>query len=173
MQLEMFDKPNEKLAICGEWIIDHLRSGKVIDREIVKNLVTNEGLNNLLDVYLGGVAPIPTWYLGLFEGNYTPVATDTGATIASNSTETAAYAEGSRRQFQPAAASGQAVDNSANRAIFTFNATKTIYGGFLASTAVIGGTGGKCFSGARFATSKPVSNTDQLLITYRFTAASM
>jgi hypothetical protein len=54
-----------------------------------------------------------------------------------------------------------------------FNATKTIYGAFLISNNTKGGTSGTLFSAARFSSSKSVESTDELLLTYTFTASSV
>ena len=156
----------------GVYTLQHIRNGEVIDEEVLKNLVVNEGLNDMLAVYLQGGTQKTTWYLGVFEGNYTPVATDTASTIAASSTESSAYSGGVRPTWTPAAPSGQSITNSASRASFTFNATKTIYGAFLISSSAIGGTSGVMFSAARFSTAKAVVNTDQLLLTYTFNASS-
>ena len=149
-----------------------IRAGKVIDEFEDENLITNEGLNATLNIMLNAATQLTNWYLGLFTGNYTPVATDTAASLPGNATECTGYTGSSRPQWQPAAASGQSISNSASRASFTFNATQTIYGGFLVSTATINGTGGTSFGAAQFATPKNVVNLDQLLLTYTFAAAS-
>ena len=148
------------------------RKGELIDEWDDKNIVTNEGLNATLNIMLGGGSQLSTWYIGLFTGNYTPVATDTAATIAANSTEATGYTAGARQQFQPAAASAQSISNAASRASFTFNASLTIYGGFLVSSGTINGTSGTLFSAAQFSTPKAVVNLDQMLLTYTFSAAS-
>lgn len=150
-----------------------IRDGEIVEEFEDKNIVTNEGLNATLGIMLGASAQITSWYLGLFTGNYTPVATDTAASLPGNATEATGYTASSRPQWQPGAASGQAISNSASRATFTFNATQTLYGGFLVSSAVIGGTTGTSFSAAQFATPKNVVNADQLLLTYTFSAASV
>ena len=46
------------------------------------------------------------------------------------------------------------VDNLASKAVFTFNATKTIYGAFLVSSSVKAGNTGVLLSIARFSTAK-------------------
>lgn len=161
-----------KLRVGGKFIGSIRRDGKIIDEFEDDNLVVNEGLNSLLDVYFGGATQITTWYLGLFEGNYTPVATVTAATITSASTECTAYDEATRVEYVEAAASSQSITNAANRATFTFNATKTIYGAFLASASAKSATTGTLFSAARFSSSKSVVATDEMLLTYVFSAAS-
>ena len=165
-----------QIISAGEYRVQHFRrindEMRLIDEEVLKNIVVNEGLNDLLAVYLQGGTQKATWYLGVFEGNYTPVATDTAATIAASATESSAYTGGTRKTWMPAAPSGQSITNAANRGNFVFNATKTIYGAFLISTSTINGTSGTLFSAARFATAKNVVNTDELLLTYSFSASS-
>lgn len=164
--------PDHRIIAHGQYHGTLIRDGKVIDEWVDDNLVVNEGLNSLLGVMLNGDTQMTSWYMGVFEGNYTPVSSDAAASIASNSTESSAYTSSTRIPYQPASPSGQSITNSANRATFTFNATKTIYGAFLASSATIGGTTGVLFGAARFSASKPVQNNDQLLLTYTFSAAS-
>lgn len=164
--------PNTTIKGHGRYIAQHIRNGEVIDEFEFDNLATNEGLTSMLGVALGGATQIATWYLGLFEGNYTPVVTDTAATFATAATETTAYTAATRQQFIPAAAAAQSITNSASKAAFTFNASKTLYGGFLASASAQNATTGVLFSAARFATPKAVSINDQLLIGYTFSAAT-
>ena len=158
--------------IGGRFHGEHIRDGKVIEEFEDDNLVVNQGLNNILDTYFNASAQ-QTWYLGLFQGNYTPVATETAATIAASATENAGYGGTSRPAFTTVAASGESVTNSASRASYTFGGSYTIYGAFLISNVTINGTAGVLFSAAQFATAKNVSNTDQLLLSYTFTASSV
>lgn len=164
--------PSSKLHVGGKFVGQHVRHGEVIDEFEDDNLVVNEGLNSLLNVYFAASTQITTWYLGIFEANYTPVATVTAATIATASTECTAYDETTRPEWQEAAAASQSITNSANRATFTFNATKQVYGAFLVSSNTKSGTGGTLFAAAQFSTSKSVVDDDQLLLTYTFSAAS-
>lgn len=164
--------PKAGIVTGGVFQIDHVRNGEVIDSWEEHNLVVNEGLNKLLDVMFGGSSQITTWYVGLFEGNYTPVATVTAATITAASTECTAYDETTRQEYVEAAAASQSITNAASRATFTFNATKTIYGAFLVSAAAKSATTGTLFSAARFGSSKSVVAADQLLLTYALGAAS-
>lgn len=164
--------PAAAIQIGGVFHGQIIRDGKVIDEWEDHNLVVDQGLNALLDIMFHGSTQVNPWYLGLFEGNYTPVASVTAATIASAATECTAYDESTRQEFNEAAASGKSTTNSANKATFTFNATKTIYGAFLISDSTKSGTSGTLFSAAKFAAAKSVVATDQLLLTYTFTAAS-
>jgi len=164
--------PVVALAVGGVFSGQIVRNGEVIDEFECPNLVVDQGLNHLLGAAFAGQTQVNPWYLGVFEGNYTPVASVTAANIVSASTECVAYTEATRPEFNEAAPAGKQVTNSANKAQFTFNATKTIYGAFLISDAAKGAGGGTLFSAARFASPKGVVATDQLLLTYTFTAAS-
>ena len=165
--------PTSNILGHGTYHGQIVRDGQVIDEWVDSNLVVDEGLNSMLNVTFNGATQIGTWYLGLFEGNYTPVAGVTAATITSASTECIAYAETTRVAYVEAASSAKSTTNSASRATFTFNATKTIYGAFLVSNSTKSGTTGTLFSAARFSAAKSVVNLDQLLLTYTFTASSV
>ncbi len=164
--------PDSSFAAGGVFEFELVRDGKVIDKWSDHNLVTNEGLNDLLQVYLGNGTQKPTWYVGLFEGNYTPLATVTAATVASAATECTAYDEATRPEWVEAAAASQSISNTASKATFTINATKTVYGAFLVSSNTKGGVAGALFAITRFTTARSVLATDQLLITYTVQAAS-
>lgn len=145
-----------------------IRDGKVIDEFEDPNIAVAQGLTSMLGVYLHGDSQLSLWYLGLFEGNYTPVDGVTAATIASASTETTAYTNSTRPAYSPAAAASKSITNSASRASFVFNADKTIYGAFLISDNTKSGTSGTLFSAARFSNAKTVASGDELLLTYSF-----
>ncbi len=164
--------PAQALHVGGRFIGEIRRHGKVIDQFEVPNLVVNEGLNALLNIMFNGATQIPTWYIGIFEGNYTPVAGVTAATIASAATECTAYTNATRPEYQEAASTAALTTNAASRASFVFNASKTVYGAFLVSTNTKSGTSGTLFAAARFSTAKAVTTDDELLLTYAFSAAS-
>jgi hypothetical protein len=148
------------------------RKGVIIDEWDYDNLVVNQGLNYELGVALGGIGQITQWYLGIFQGNYTPVASDTAANWAANATECSSYMSATRPAFSPAAASGQQISNSATPATFTFTAGVTVYCTALVSSNTIAGTGGTLFSEALFGAAKTVVDGDQLLVTYTLSASS-
>lgn len=165
--------PESNILAMGQYECQIIRDGKVIDEWTDKNLVVNEGLNKLLNVMFNGDTAVGTWYCGIFEGNYTPTSSVTAATIASASTESTAYTSATRPEYVEVASTAQSITNSASRASFVFNATKTIYGAFLVSTNTKSGTSGVLFSAARFSSSKAVESGDELLLTYTFTASSV
>ena len=136
---------------------------------VAKNLVTNVGLDHILDVVLHAAAQVGTWYVGL-KGTGTPAAGDTLATHATW-TENTNYTEGARVAYNEAAASSQSITNSANKASFSINAdTQTIAGAFLASVA--SGTSGTLLCVADFTGgNKSADSGDTLEVTYTISAA--
>ncbi len=121
-----------------------------------------------------GVAAIATWYIAIFETDTTPVAGTTYATPVY--TECTAYAEATREEFVEAAASSKSITNSASKAEFTMNATKTIYGASLVSDNTKGDTavGGACmYCASKFAVSKPVESADVLKVTVTLTSSDV
>ena len=155
----------------GEYIVEHRRNGKTLDIQRVKNRVVDQGLTHMLDVTFNGGAQITAWYLGIYEANYTPAADDTAANIAGRCTESTAYDETTREVLTIAAPAGNAITNSANRAVFTMNATKTIYGCILASASAKQSALGTLMSTTLFTNARAVIAGDELLVTYTLTAA--
>jgi len=165
--------PAMGLTVAGVFDIEHRRGGDLLHRELAPNVIPTEGLNHILSVLVAGGAQVNPWYVGLFEGNVTPGASLTHATIPSVLTETTAYDETTRQSYVGGSISGGAVDNSASRAVFTINATKTVYGGFLASSNVKGSTSaGTCLAAAKFASSRAVIDNDELAVKYSLTLTS-
>lgn len=164
--------PRHNVVVGGMFTAETRRDGEIIDSVTSPNIIVYQGLNHILDVVLHNTTQVPTWYIGIFKGNYTPVATDTAANIAANSTEATEYTEATRVEYVEAAASSQSTTNSANKATFTINATVTIYGAFLVSTNTKSGTTGSLLAASRFAAQRDLVNLDELLVTYTIGAAS-
>lgn len=162
-------------TIKSHWEWEHWRNGELIDSWEESNIVTNEGLNAILDIMFHAATQITTWYIAIFENDYTPLATNTYATPGY--TESTAYAEATREEYVEAAASGQSITNSASKAEFTINDTKTIYGAALVGGGTAGSTkadtagGGKLFSSSKFTSSKAVVADDVLKVGITITAA--
>ena len=146
-------------------------------RDSIHNLVTNEGLDYYLDVALSGGTQITSWYVALFEDNHTPAAADTYATPGY--TESTAYDEAARPAWTEAGVSSQSITNSASKASFTMNATKTIYGGALvgggtaASTKGDAAGGGKLLCLSLFSSGKPVESGDVIKLTITATMSDV
>lgn len=144
------------------------------------NIMTNQGLNYILNVMFHGTANVTKWYLGLVETDTVAAATMTYAVPVF--TECTAYSGGARPEFNEAAASSQAITNSANKAAYTMTGAKTLYGAALfgggagADTAEIPGNTGDaagilmCYS--KFSLSKEVENADVFKCWLTITGAS-
>lgn len=156
------------LRIGGVFGFELVRRGRVIDRWVEDNLVVNQGINHILNVAFNAATQVATWYIGIFEGNYTPVAGDTAAGFPAAATESTAYAESTRVTYVEATSTSQSMTNSASPAAFTINATKTIYGAFMSSVSTKSATTGTLVAATRFATSRSVINLDVLNVTYTF-----
>lgn len=162
------------LAVAGATYLVELfdPQGNLVSRETVKNLVPEEGLNHIAGVVFKETTQVSSWYIGLFKGNYTPLADAKAATIAAASTETTAYDENSRVLFNSGDVNAGALDNTANKAEFTFNAVENIYGGFLVSSSPKAGTTGVLISLVRFSSPKQVEVGSVLRITTGIAFAS-
>ena len=156
----------------GRFIVECIRKGKLIWKEDVSNILTNQGLDHILDVVLHGTTPFSPWYCCLVETDTAPAA---GMTYAVPTyTESEAYDEGTRPEYNEAASSSQSITNSANKAVFTINATKTMYGASIVSFATKGDTaqaGARLLCYAKFAASRSVVDDDVINLTYTLTAA--
>lgn len=141
--------------------------GSIKWRELAHNLITNEGLDHILDVVLHGESQVATWYVGL--KNTGSVAA--GDTLASHSgwAENTNYT-GDRKAYVEAAASSQSITNSANKASFAIDTdSQTIDGAFICSAA--SGTSGILLCAADFSSAKSADDGDTLEVTYTISAA--
>lgn len=143
--------------------------GKLKWEDTAKNLVTNEGLDHILDVVLHNATQEATWYVGLTDGTPTPAAAHTMASHTGWA-EVTDYT-GDRKEYDEAAASSQSITNSASKASFAINSDSTTVGGaFLTSDAT--GTAGVLLCVAAFTGGdKSADNGDTLEVTYTISAA--
>ena len=139
-----------------------------------KNLVVNEGLQDMNTQYFKGVSYSATWYIGLYgaAGSNDPTANDTAATHP-GFTEIVPYSNATR----PAATFGTAstadpsiISNTASPAAFTIDDTATVGGAFLISDNTKSGSAGVLFSASDFAApgDRTVASGDTLNVTYTF-----
>lgn len=130
------------------------------------NIIPNEGRDYILNAALLLGPQFSNWYIGLYEGAHAPQATDTMAGFVAAATEIAtAYNEAARPALTHDALAGGVYANSASPAVFTFNAPKTVRGGFISSGAVKGGTTGILLSAVLAPSPKDVIAGDQLRVT--------
>ena len=136
-------------------------------------MLPTQALNYLLEAGLRNGVRHTQWYLAIFSGAYTPVASVDAATFASAATEITSasegYTEATRRPWTSAAASGGVTDNVADRAAFTIASANevVIRGAALLSDPVKGGTNGVLMSIARFANPRTESGGNIFNLGYR------
>ena len=133
-------------------------------KETIHNLVVNESLDDVLDVYFKSGSQSATWYIAIFSSDSTPAAGWTYDTPVC--TEFTNYDEATREEWIEGAISGQSLDNSASPAEFTCTSgTNTIYGAMMNNVSTKGDTGtGVLFSAARFGSSRPFNTAEVLKI---------
>ncbi len=128
-----------------------------------ENLVVTAGLNKYLDATLKTGLAAPAWYVGL-KGTGTPAAGDTMASHATWS-EITPYSDATRATYTPGTIASGSVDNSASKAVFSINATSTVYGCFMADNSTKGGTTGTLLGAGDFSASRAVVSGDTLNVT--------
>lgn len=162
----------ERPRIVGEYRFTcRDKHGRVKWEEEIRNLVPNAALDHILDVVLAAGTQITSWFVGL-KGAGSPAAGDTHASHA-GWTEVTDYDEATRPAWTAGAVSGQSVDNSASPAGFTFNASVTVNGGFVANVDTKGSTAaGVLFSVGDFPAPRAVVDDDTLDVTVSYTQAA-
>lgn len=139
--------------------------GSVSQAETSHNLIPDEGVAHTMGVLFKSSTQVATWYIAIYEGNFTPAGSITAATFPALATECTAYTPSTRPEFVEGAVAGGAVDNSASRAEFTMTADKTIYGGVITSASAKSATTGVLISAVRFTSPKVVATGDVLRVT--------
>lgn len=133
-----------------------------------KNLVVNQGKNDILDVYFsdGTVTAGSSWFMGLISNSgYSAIsASDTAASHA-GWTEFTGYSESTRQAWGQGDPASQSITNS-TPVTFSINATGTVKGAFIITNSTKGGTSGKLWAAALFSSDVSVNNGDQLKVTY-------
>jgi len=101
--------------------------------EVAENLVTNVGLDDVLDKYLVGSAYTAVHYVLLTDGTPTPASGDVWNSHA-GWTEVTAYTGNRKLLDLQDAVSGQSINNENNKAIFAIDTDATTIGGAGLST---------------------------------------
>jgi hypothetical protein len=151
----------------------HLHGEFIKFQDHAWNLVVNTGLDDILDKYYKGSTYTAAHYCGLTDGTPSFAAGDTMASHAGWA-EVTAYDEAVRQTLTWGAVSGQSVDNSASKAVFTIDTNNTtIGGGFATTNSTKGGSTGTLVGGAAFtAGDKTLDDNDTLSVQVTATAAA-
>ena len=139
-----------------------------------KNLVVNQGLQDMNAKYFTGSSYTAAWYIGIYgaSSSNNPAAGDTAA-LHAGWTEVTDYSQSTRPQAvfaSPTTADPSVATNSASPATFSINATVTVGGAFLISNNTKGGTSGVLFSASDFQSpgDRSMVSGDSLVVTYTF-----
>lgn len=143
--------------------------GKHLWTEEFDNLVTDAGINDLLDKYFKGSTYTAAWYVGL-KGTGSEAAGDTMASHGGWS-EVTGYTEGVRQTLTLGTVSGKSVNNSANKATFSINATVTVAGAFTVTNNTKGGTTGTLYGVGDFSAPRSLGSGDTLQVTITLTGS--
>jgi hypothetical protein len=159
------------------------KDGNLKWADITRNTVQHMGLTTTLNCLFHGQTPPTTWYATLFESD-TAMTGGTATYAVPVYTETTAYDEVTRPEFVESTATTagtSALSNSASKASFTMNDTKTIYGGalvggtcgtFCATKNDTAATGGILYCASKFTVAKDVVNDDVVKLTVTVQAVS-
>lgn len=162
-----------QLTLRGEYIKVEVVdvNGKVkYVQEGFHNDITNAGKNALLDSFFRNQSPPATWYFGLVDNSgFTAFAA--GDTMSSHAgwTEFTTYSDSTRVAWTTVTAASQSITNT-SVSTFNINGSGTVKGVFVTSVSTKAGTTGTLWSTAAFTSAVPVSNGDQLKITYTVNA---
>lgn len=163
----------QKLAGGCVWTFEQFeRDGRLVSSRTVHNLMPEEGRSYVIDAAIANAAQRTAWYCGVYEGDFTPDGTETAATIAGAAAECTAYSDATRPAIVFGTVSDGSIDNGASKVEMTFTADKTLYGGFVSSSPVKGGTTGVLLSVAR-AGPEVVRAGRKLVVSVSFNLVSM
>lgn len=153
--------------------VDDLVSGggELLWERRAHNIVTNAGLDEILDKFWKGSGYTAAHYLGLTDGTPTVAAGDTMSSHAGWS-EVTGYSESTRQALTLGSVSSQSISNSGSKAVITASGTITVGGAFSTTSSTKGGTTGVLVSVAAFSGGdESLSASETLTITYTFSAA--
>lgn len=141
------------------------REGRLKWEERLRNLIPTAGLNYIVSAAMAGGAQFSTWYLGLSETAYAPVAGETMTTIMTNAPECTTYAGGARKTLTPGAVAAGLYSNTASPAEFVFSGAATIRVGFMSTVATHASTTGLLISAVQFPSPKVMATGETLKVT--------
>lgn len=163
----------KKFDLRGTFHIEHVdRFGKLKGRYRMPNGIVDLGKDKIFnDMFNDGVQTAnASWFIGLVDLSGFSALADAD-TMASHAgwNEFTSYSEANRVAWGSGAASSESVTN-ASPATFNINGSGTVKGVMVCTNNTKGGSSGVLWATALFAADVPVSNGDQLKITYTVSA---
>ncbi len=162
------------VRLGGKYIVEcYDKDGKLKWIDLTRNIVTNEGLDRILNTVIKGTTQITTWYAGLANSNTTATATMTYDVPIF--TESTGYDGATRPTYTVIPSIAQSLTNAAAKATFVISTTATMYGAALFSQSTKGdhpaGADNVLLSYAAFATARAVVDDDTINLTYTLSGA--
>ena len=166
-----------QLKLEGRWKVVHKdKNGKVKSVDYIHNLITDEGINYLLNAAGHGSTVISDWYFAPFENDYTPLSSNTYA-IPGYTEATTTISETLRQEWAEGASTAKSLTNAVAATITAASAV-TIYGfgivggGSAATTKGNTAGGGTLLSSGALTAGKVLATDETLDLTYTLNAAS-
>lgn len=131
-------------------------NGEPLDRWQQPNLMPQVSIDYVAAAIFGDQAPIGTFYLGLYQGDYTPNNGTTSADLPTNAQECVDYSEATRPLWSRTYDGVGTIGNLSSRGVFTMTQNRRLYGGFVVSSSAKGGNTGLLLSMTRFSSPKDV-----------------
>lgn len=131
-----------------------------------KNLLVDEGINLLLNVFFGATSKPAAFYLAPFSGSATPAADWAAANFASNASEITStsegYEEATRQQCTFGTSTEELINNYASKAELTIATASqlTVKGLGLLTNSTRGGTSGALISAVKFSVDRVLNDED-------------
>ena len=162
----------DSMKLRGQFRLEVWRQGKIVESEVLNNLITYEGFDHLLDSTFDAATQVANWYIGFIDNSgFSAVAIGDTHDSHAGWTETTPYSDATRVEWGPDAAVNGVITNSTS-ADFTINATAAINGIFISNISTKGSTAsGVLFNAASLAAVKNVVSGDTVKVTYQLTAS--
>lgn len=164
---------DDKLPLRGHFDIDHVdKDGNLIEKYSFDNDITNQGKNDIFDIMFSDGTQVAnsSWFIGLISNSgYSALAAADVMSSHAGWTEFTGYSQATRVAWGAGDPASQSITN-ASPATFDINASGTVKGVFVVSNSTKGGTTGRLWATALFSADVPVSNGDQLRVTYTVSA---
>jgi hypothetical protein len=163
---------DDKLMFKNPIRVEHWRKGMLYNTYNTFNDITNVGKNYIFNVMFNDGTQIAnaSWFIGLI--NLTSFSALAAAdTMSSHSgwVEFTSYSQSTRVAWGSVTATSQSTSNT-TPAQFDITSSGTVKGVFITSNSTKSGTTGTLWATALFGADVPVTNGDQLKITYTVSA---
>lgn len=159
---------NEPAFAEGRYIVKHIRNGKVLSEETFNNVVANEGKNYMLDSLNNSQTAVGP-YMGLIKTG-TPTVSSTMATPIFTETTSGEIAARQTGTWNAAGTPTPGHKQLTSAITFTAVSSVTVTGAFIVfgtgAVSTAGSTAGKLWSAGLFGSSKALSASDQLQVSY-------